>query len=493
MNAPKSGTVQEPQGPDNANNPNVNHDDVNHGNINHNNHNAKSNGNVQTQRIEDIQHRQRSAERKDEESSEDDPILGLSQSPMEVPKMCSHWVQKGWCGYDEKCKFTHPDRFDAKYFLCQNREFKETGQCGKKKCSYTHDRKDIPCKDHYEGKCIRNPCCFSHDWTLQRYQQWARTSEKRQRLWELSDKLEIVQKVMEDGRRAKARQLNRSTVEQLLESKEVHRMDIQRNVSNEPIAETTNKSVAVLSPSKKDMTRATLRGMGFDHNHIENVMNKVEGDIDMDTAIEVLLSQQEEMETTNTNGANPRNPVDAQQDIEDGKSSELEQHDTSDRKMQEDQEYKEGDIILVVSSILVGSSRADRIFKAKVLRPPLHNAYNEIMYFVHYLNLQEMADEWISTENCYQNTQDNIQKLKGQGLKMAEEDAGHGESTSNAMETELTEEERNAENRPLQRKKKSEESVEAKDSESPIKVENNVGFTVPPSYLAGSVIDLTSD
>lgn len=102
-----------------------------------------------------------------------DPMRKVENTKPEIGS-CSHWVQKGWCGLiaDGKCKFKHPERFDAKHFLCPDQTFRRTGQCGRAKCSFGHDRKKFPCRHYHEGRCTRNPCTFSHDWTPQRYQQW---------------------------------------------------------------------------------------------------------------------------------------------------------------------------------------------------------------------------------------------------------------------------------------------------------------------------------
>ena len=108
-----------------------------------------------------------------------DPILKVQNEVQKVGE-CDHWIAKGWCKLKDngKCQWKHPGRFDAKNFLCGDIQFKQTGICKRgAKCSFSHNRKEFPCNHYHQGKCTRDPCSFSHEWTPKRYQKWEETKQ----------------------------------------------------------------------------------------------------------------------------------------------------------------------------------------------------------------------------------------------------------------------------------------------------------------------------
>lgn len=93
---------------------------------------------------------------------------------------CLHWMAKGICGYKEsgKCRFNHPEKFDAMNFLCPalNRGGQE---CQRMDCAYNHDRKTLPCKAYYNSTCEQQICSYSHNFTKDEFCDRQQTKIKR--------------------------------------------------------------------------------------------------------------------------------------------------------------------------------------------------------------------------------------------------------------------------------------------------------------------------
>lgn len=97
---------------------------------------------------------------------------------------CRHWMARGWCKFkDDSCPYRHPPRFEAKRFWCP--EMRKQGECSRgTQCLFSHNRRDIPCRDHHGSGCQRRECPWSHQWTRQQFEEWVESKRMKQESWE---------------------------------------------------------------------------------------------------------------------------------------------------------------------------------------------------------------------------------------------------------------------------------------------------------------------
>jgi len=116
---------------------------------------------------------------------QNDPLIKAKQNEtMKDDGNCLHWIAKGVCGYknDGKCRYNHPDIYDAKNFYCPTMKKNETCHRGAS-CIFTHNLRDIPCEYYYTAQCQRNDCERSHLFTDDEFNAWFEAKKKKQSAW----------------------------------------------------------------------------------------------------------------------------------------------------------------------------------------------------------------------------------------------------------------------------------------------------------------------